>query len=115
MKSELIFKWSRGQVGLAGMALCALLAGCAGEKPKKSANFAPIDSRPAAAALSGVPIKNDLNPELLQPGKAPFTLGPGDAIEVEIISHPASRALTVVGLDGKIYYSLLPGLDVWGL
>src|SRR5215813_2929359 len=84
--------------------LCLVVAGCAGEKPKKAAgggSFAPVDSRPAAAALTGVPIKNDLNPELLQPGKAAFTLGPGDAIEVEIIGHPASRALTVVGLDGK--------------
>src|SRR5689334_8660359 len=45
----------------------------------------------------------------------PFTLGPGDRIEVEILSDPASRSLLSVGPDGRIYYYLLPGLDVWGL
>jgi polysaccharide export outer membrane protein len=115
-----------------GIGLCGLVAGCAGDRPSRQpqangpTGFAPMDAKamvdptntPAAAqsvALQGVPIKNELSPELLQPNKAAFTLGPGDAIDVEIIGNPTSRALTVVGLDGKIYYSLLPGLDVWGL
>jgi protein involved in polysaccharide export with SLBB domain len=44
-----------------------------------------------------------------------FTLGPGDAVEIEILGTPKSRTLTPVGPDGKIYFYLLPGLDVWGL
>ena len=44
-----------------------------------------------------------------------FTLGPGDKLEIEILGDPASRALTTVGPDGKLYYYLLPGVDVWGL
>jgi protein involved in polysaccharide export with SLBB domain len=52
---------------------------------------------------------------MLQPTSAPFTLGPGDTIEIEIIGLANSRAVTPVGLDGKIYYNLLAGIDVWGL
>ncbi|HMP84287.1 MAG TPA: SLBB domain-containing protein, partial [Verrucomicrobiota bacterium] len=44
-----------------------------------------------------------------------FTLGPGDVIEVELLGSPNSRAVLRIGPDGKIYYQMLPGLDVWGL
>jgi len=44
-----------------------------------------------------------------------FTIGPGDSVEIEILGTPTSRAVASVGPDGKIYYHLLPGLDVWGL
>lgn len=53
--------------------------------------------------------------ELLQPPVRAFTLGPGDRMEIEIAGDPASRADTLVGPDGKIYYQVLPGIDVWGL
>jgi polysaccharide export outer membrane protein len=109
--------------------LCAALAGCSTDQPsgKQTAHFAPIDGNPTtnsiavalpatgSATVTNTALKNELAPDLLRPSKTLFTLGPGDAIEIEIIGNPTSRALTVVGLDGKIYYSLLPGLDVWGL
>jgi polysaccharide export outer membrane protein len=44
-----------------------------------------------------------------------FKLGPGDILDVEVIGNTASKATASVGPDGKIYYSLLPGLFVWGL
>jgi protein involved in polysaccharide export with SLBB domain len=44
-----------------------------------------------------------------------FTLGPGDRLELELIGDLASRTATVVGPDGKLYFNLLPGVDVWGL
>ena len=52
---------------------------------------------------------------MLRPESSPFTLGPGDSLDIEIVGTPPSRAVTRVGPDGKIYYNLLPGLDVWGL
>jgi protein involved in polysaccharide export with SLBB domain len=58
---------------------------------------------------------NQLKPEWLQPGTTPFTLGPGDRLEIEILGNLNSRAVTAVGPDGKIYYFLLPGMNVWGL
>jgi len=54
-------------------------------------------------------------PDLLKPSPAPFTLGPGDKLELEILGDPTTKTQTSVGADGKIYFHLLPGLDVWGL
>lgn len=58
---------------------------------------------------------NHLDPSLLKLPDTPFTLGPGDHIEVDVMGEPGSAALLTVGPDGKIYYGMLPGLDVWGL
>jgi polysaccharide biosynthesis/export protein len=66
-------------------------------------------------AFTGTTVTNQLNPDLLLPSKAPFTLGPGDRLQIEIFGHAESRAVTFVGPDGKIYYNLLPALDVLGL
>lgn len=87
--------------------LLALLAGCA-TGPR-------FDAQNTFASLAPTTVTNDLSPELLQPGKDFFTLGPGDQIEVEIIGTPTSRQTITVGPDGKIYFNLLPALDVWGL
>jgi polysaccharide export outer membrane protein len=55
------------------------------------------------------------DPELLQPPTDLFLLGPGDKVDVEIVGNPGSHATPTVGLDGKLYFSFLPGIDVWGL
>jgi protein involved in polysaccharide export with SLBB domain len=105
-----------------------LFAGCA-SKGSKSATFTTVPTpgapsnysavanpgAPAVTNVTGEIVKTPLTPEMLQPAGTPFTLGPGDSIEIEIIGNANSRAVTPVGLDGKIYYNLLPGLDVWGL
>jgi protein involved in polysaccharide export with SLBB domain len=36
-------------------------------------------------------------------------------VEIERMGEPASRVTTLVAPDGKLYFDLLPGLDVWGL
>src|SRR6185436_9551118 len=104
----------------------SLLAGCA-SKGSKSATFTTVPTTgvpsnysslgnpgaPAVTNVSGEVVKTPLTPDMLQPTGTPFTLGPGDTIEIEIIGLANSRAITPVGLDGKIYYNLLAGLDVW--
>ncbi len=65
--------------------------------------------------MQKVNLTNTLDPAWLKPPTKPFTLGPGDKLEIEILGETNSLATTVVGPDGKIYYYLLPGLDVWGL
>jgi len=89
-------------------ALLALVAGCASSGPK-------FDAQLGTAGFTALTATNRINPDLLQPDTALFTLGPGDQIEIEISGTPNSRALATVGPDGKIYYNLLSGLDVWGL
>jgi protein involved in polysaccharide export with SLBB domain len=92
-----------------GLALTvALLAGCASTGPG-SATF-PDTGMPA-----GVTITNQLDAALLQPPSGHFVLGPGDQLDLELTGNAASRATVTVGLDGKIYFSLLPGIDVMGL
>ncbi len=51
---------------------------------------------------------------LLQRPTSEFRLGPGDQLEIEVLGDIATRARTTVGPDGKIYFYILPGIDVWG-
>lgn len=62
-----------------------------------------------------VPSTNTIRAEWLRPPTDPFRLGPGDAIEIEMLDQTTSRASVTVGPDGRIYYNLLPGLFVWDL
>lgn len=91
----------------------ALVTGCRTTGP----TFDPR-STPANAGMTNfvtVGETNRINPEWLSPPTEPFRLGPGDNIEIEVLGLAESRRTTFVCPDGKIYYDLLPGLDVWGL
>jgi protein involved in polysaccharide export with SLBB domain len=79
--------------------------------PSASISGAGKDS----TALSPVALDDQLDPAWLKPPSQLFTLGPGDKIEIEVLGDPGSRVTTVVGPDGKIYFNLLTGIDVWGL
>ena len=82
-------------------------------------------TRPGATVFSGAPtnvpfetltLENKIHPEWLKAPTEPFRLGPGDKIEVELVTDPATtRTVCTLGPDGKIYFYLLPGIDVWGL
>jgi polysaccharide biosynthesis/export protein len=98
-----------------GGLMLALLLGCKSTKSSEprfeSRNpFAGVETN-----LASVTLTNVQNAELLRSTDSLFTLGPGDSVEIEVAGAPNSRALTLVGPDGKIYYYLLSGLDVWGL
>jgi protein involved in polysaccharide export with SLBB domain len=96
-----------------GFALAAL-TGC--QIPSQST--APrFDPRPGVFSTNppGITVSRTLDPKLLQPPQESFTLGPGDQLEVELLGRPGTRTLLAVGPDGRIYFDLLPGLDVWGL
>jgi polysaccharide export outer membrane protein len=69
---------------------------------------------PEAADLNA-PQAAPLDPALLKPADAEFRLGPGDQLEVEGMGDASTLAPVTVGPDGMIYYSILPGVDVWGL
>lgn len=71
------------------------------------------ESQPAVVTMAKAEPKS--NRDLLQPPTELFTLGPGDRLELEIMGVPTSRTPATVGPDGKIYFHLLPGQDVWGL
>lgn len=95
--------------------LLVLLAGCAEPRPDGSPQGKFSDLTDPARAPSAVQMTNSLSPELLRASTNIFRLGPGDRLEIEVPGQPTSRAEATVGPDGKIYWYLLPGLDVWGL
>ena len=69
---------------------------------------------PVAADISALP-EQSLDPAMLRPSEAAFRLGPGDVLEIEEMGDLATQTAVSVGPDGKIYYDILPGVDVWGL
>jgi polysaccharide export outer membrane protein len=69
----------------------------------------------APPSFAAVTLSNRLDPAWLRPATNAYRLGPGDVIEIEIMGDAQARAAATVGPDGKIYYSLLPGLSAWGL
>src|SRR5581483_5979393 len=90
------------------------------QQPTFKSKGAPAAEAPAAAVnetpkLSQVDLTNRFDRAWLQPATNLFTLGPGDKLEIELLSDPATRTTTVVAPDGKLYFNLLPGVDVWGL
>jgi protein involved in polysaccharide export with SLBB domain len=105
------------RLGLAATA-AGLLFLCACQSP--FAHSGPkFDGRVAHAItvtnLTAMAVTNQVHSDLLQPASQPFTLGPGDKIDLELLSDPTTRTTVTVGPDGKIYFYLLPGTDVWGL
>lgn len=92
-----------------------LLIGCRSDKtPSSSYKFTDVAST-NASPTGTVTLTNELDRRLLEAPTRMFTLGPGDRLELEVIGDPASRTMTVVAPDGKLFFNLLPGLDVWGL
>jgi polysaccharide export outer membrane protein len=62
-----------------------------------------------------VELTNQIQPEWLNAPTNFFKLGPGDVLDIEALGEANSRATTFLGPDGKLYYSLLPGISAWGL
>jgi protein involved in polysaccharide export with SLBB domain len=74
----------------------------------------PEPQNPPPGGMTKVALNHQFDPAWLKPSPDLFTLGPGDRVEIELLGEPGSRATTVVAPDGKIYFNLLPGIDVWG-
>ena len=95
--------------------LSGFLAGCSG-LPAKGPRFDPraADGTAAAPTLTKVASDEGINPDWLTPPSEPHRLGPGDRIDIELLGEPEGTVSTFVGPDGRIYFHLLPGLQVWG-
>ncbi len=104
-------RWKLPALLLTAAVLAGILAGCY-SVPRPDANTPPI-----SATMTPVPLTPErlLDPALLKEPADTFRLGPGDRLEVEVMGDTASRSRLLVGPDGKIYFYVLPGLDVWGL
>ena len=97
---------ARGWAALMGLALMGCQA-----RPPSPPPPQPLNSSIVASYVA----TNRIDPAWLLPPKEKFTLGPGDRVEIQVTGDVASKTVTIVGPDGKLYFDLLPGLDVWGL
>ena len=93
---------------IVSLVLVAILSGCSSTKPR----FKDVADEPSAT--NTVTLPNRFDPNWLRPSTNLFTLGPGDRIEVELIGDTNSLTQTFVCPDGKIYFNVLGGVDVWG-
>src|SRR5690349_16411316 len=117
MRRKLIFLL--GALGL------VVLTGCGTTMGSRFDAHAATDAKIAVLTnLTAVAVTNVPDAALLQLPTERFKLGPGDSLEIQlagdtavptITGAPAQPVTTIVGPDGKIYFNLLPGLDVWGL
>lgn len=103
-----------------GILFALVLAGLSGTGCYMSKRGEKFEARPQRTAavltnLATVDRTNRLSTDWLAAPTNSFLLGPGDRVEIEILSDTNSRAIATVAPDGRLYYSLLPGVDVWGL
>jgi polysaccharide biosynthesis/export protein len=96
-----------------GLLTMAVLCACRSTPPPQTPASGP--QKLATNAFARVSPMSPILKEWLSPSPDFFRLGPGDGLEVEIIGGKELPTPVQVGPDGKIYYSLLPGLFVWGL
>lgn len=108
MNSPLHFRFAA-----ASFAAVWFLSGCA-TVPLPTARTGEAVVAPLTGLVEVAP-DQALEAGLLQAPATLFRLGPGDVLEIEVMGDVTSRATVTVGPDGKIYYYLLSGLDVWGL
>lgn len=97
------------RIGTLACAAALLLTGCATTKRPAPG---PLPAAFQPMPVAGLP---PIDPALLQRPAAEHRLGPGDVLDIEIVGDASTRTRTIVGPDGKIYFYILPGIDVWGL
>lgn len=96
------------------LSLAAALMSCAGIA--KGPKFDPrAESAAVNPSFQSAGSRGAIPSEYLKAPKEALKLGPGDKLDIEIIGETGSRAATFVTPDGKVYFNLLPGLEVSGL
>lgn len=92
-----------------------LLVGCQIPRQSSAPRFDPRATGTFSNAVAGLVPAQPLDAALLAAPQEHFRLGPGDELQIEVIDQLATRSDVTVGPDGKIYFYLLPGIDVWGM
>src|SRR5439155_5230619 len=98
----------------------ALLAGC--HSPGRTAQHvsargtnAPMLASLPINVFSVIEATNTVPAEWLRSPQDRLLIGPGDVVEIELLGETNTLAASSAGPDGKVYYSLLPGVSIWGL
>lgn len=99
----------------ASVAGAMLLSGCSTLRWHRGLPEEKAPANTTAFAPTPVPELPPLDPALLQKPTAEYRVGPGDQLEIAVLGDVDTNSLCTVGPDGKIYFYMLPGMDVWGL
>jgi len=59
-------------------------------------------------------INDEVVSDLLRPPTAPYRLGPGDRLDIEVAEDPRTQASTTVMPDGMLYFDVADGIQVKG-
>ncbi len=99
------------------VAFAGLTLGCQSVSINRFDPQATIESAPAGVGkeFESVDRLDRLDPAWLKPGDEAYRLGPGDRIAIELVDEAGSFDTTFVCPDGKLYFHLSEGIDVWGL
>ena len=97
------------------LALLLSQPGCFTRRGPRFDPYAKASTAGAVTNLTQVDATNAILAEWLHPSTAPFCLGPGDEVDIELLNESKGSTPALVGPDGMIYYQLLPGLNVSGL
>lgn len=90
--------------------------GCSAPSGVEPKPFDPYSAKNATSAeLVKTKTSGALEPSMLLPSYEPFRLGPGDVLDIELLGAGDGPQRTFVGPDGKVYFHLLSGQQVWGL
>lgn len=100
---------------LLSLLAAATLACCSGTSHHVRKFDAHATSTATSADVVKTSLSRTLDPALLSPDPSPFRLGPGDVIDIELLASGDGPQSTFVGPDGRIYFHLLEGQQVWGL
>lgn len=117
MKHDTLLLWMRhgfvAAIGILVLSSCSLLHGPRFDPRAKAKDTDKIKAESSANEFTAIG-RDPIQPEWLRPPTREYTLGPGDRLDIEIMGEQDTHSSTVVTPDGKIYYSLVPGLDVQG-
>ena len=97
------------------LAAMFLLSGCRSLNSPES--FDPHNPDPAlrgGVAFDPLDLERSLDSAFLRPNPAPYVLGVGDVVEIEIAGIGGTRASTAILPDGKLYYDLAGGVTADG-
>ncbi|MDB6134780.1 MAG: polysaccharide export protein Wza [Verrucomicrobiales bacterium] len=90
-------------------------AGKPGKAEESSGPDVSLAGKAVPAGMSKPPgAAPGIDPSMLKVPEESYRVGPGDVLEIDFIGSPDGPQRTYVGPDGKIYFNLLSGLQVWG-
>ncbi|WP_309383866.1 polysaccharide biosynthesis/export family protein [Cerasicoccus frondis] len=96
------------------LTLSLVLSGCLQAPEPTFDAYAPPVNLSETADFETIEPEVEITPAMLKPSTAPYRLGPGDILEIEVAEIPGTLARTFIMPDGMVYYNLAGGVKAEG-